>query len=274
MSPRMATRRPRDTRPMPSSGASPAKTSKRGRHRRRIGVVALVDQRDRAVEPARPEQHRPARAAPLRRPPVAERERRRARSPPSASTAASAPSAFIAKCRPGAPSLKRNGRPCARAATRGAGPASTSSRRAGLRPSARCRSAPAAPRRAAPPRQDRVGRRCRGQDRRAARLQPLEDRRLLARDASTSRKAARCAAATVVIIATCGRASRASGAISPGAFMPISIDGEIAVARQPRQRQRHAPVVVVARLGGVHPALRRRAPRAASPWCRSCRPSP
>ena len=40
---------------------------------------------------------------------------------------------------------------------------------------------------------------------------------------SMSPKAARCTASTVVIIATCGRASRASGAISPGAFMPISI---------------------------------------------------
>ena len=39
----------------------------------------------------------------------------------------------------------------------------------------------------------------------------------------TSRKAARCTASTVVISATCGRASRARGAISPGAFMPISM---------------------------------------------------
>ena len=45
-----------------------------------------------------------------------------------------------------------------------------------------------------------------------------------------SRKAARCTASTVVIIATCGRASRASGAISPGAFMPISTTAKSASA--------------------------------------------
>ncbi len=39
---------------------------------------------------------------------------------------------------------------------------------------------------------------------------------------STAPNAARCTAATVVIMATSGRASRASGEISPGAFMPIS----------------------------------------------------
>ena len=39
----------------------------------------------------------------------------------------------------------------------------------------------------------------------------------------TSRNAARWTGATVVIIATCGRASCESGAISPGPFMPISI---------------------------------------------------
>ena len=44
------------------------------------------------------------------------------------------------------------------------------------------------------------------------------------------RNAAMCTAATVVIIATCGRASRDSGAISPGAFMPISITAKSASA--------------------------------------------
>ena len=38
----------------------------------------------------------------------------------------------------------------------------------------------------------------------------------------TSRNAAMCTASMVVIIATSGRANSASGAISPGAFMPIS----------------------------------------------------
>ena len=48
---------------------------------------------------------------------------------------------------------------------------------------------------------------------------------------------------------------------------------EVAVRRHPRQRQRHAPVVVEALLRGMDAALRRRARRGTSPWSRSCRPS-
>ena len=147
----------------------------------------------------------------------------RAMSPPSASTAASTPSAFIARCRPGAPSRNRN----ARAVRRAPRPRCRSPR---LRPRpAGTPAGPVAPEahrpRPGPPRrgqQDRVGRDVAGSAPHAARLQPLEDRRLLPRDAAHVAKAARCTAATVVISATCGRASRASGAISPGAFMPIS----------------------------------------------------
>ncbi len=40
---------------------------------------------------------------------------------------------------------------------------------------------------------------------------------------STEAKFSRCTASTVVISATCGRASFVSGVISPAWFMPISI---------------------------------------------------
>ena len=48
---------------------------------------------------------------------------------------------------------------------------------------------------------------------------------------------------------------------------------EIGVARHPRQRQRHAPVVVVAGLGRMGPALPA-GHRAACPWSRSCPTEP
>ena len=47
------------------------------------------------------------------------------------------------------------------------------------------------------------------------------------------------------MIATCGRTIAVSGAISPAWFMPISNTPNGAVARHARQRQRHAPMVVV-----------------------------
>ena len=72
--------------------------------------------------------------------------------------------------------------------------------------------------------QDRIGRRVAVEDRRRRRAPaPRRSPPSRGRCRATSRKAARCTASTVVISATCGRASRASGAISPGAFMPISM---------------------------------------------------
>ena len=49
---------------------------------------------------------------------------------------------------------------------------------------------------------------------------------------------------------------------------------EAASARHARQRQRHAPVVVVGRRRRMRRALARQARCAASPWCRSCRREP
>ncbi len=51
-----------------------------------------------------------------------------------------------------------------------------------------------------------------------------------------------------------------SGAISPGAFIPISMIAKLGVQRHPRQRQRHAPVIVVTRFGCVRSPLPRQEP--------------
>ena len=61
------------------------------------------------------------------------------------------------------------------------------------------------------------------EDRRAARLEPeRRSRPWRAAMPATESKNSRCAAATVVITATCGRTSFVSGVISPAWFMPIS----------------------------------------------------
>ena len=53
-------------------------------------------------------------------------------------------------------------------------------------------------------------------------------------------------------------------------------DGVIGIARQPRERQRHAPMIVVGFVRGMDRGQAARASAAAFPWCRSCRrcPSP
>ena len=109
MSPMTAMRRP--LRP----GLCRAEQRQRGAHRGGIGVVALVDDRRRTVR----RRDREARAPALlrrklgQRRGAARRRPRRARRP-----ARSAPSAFCAMCRPGAPSSNRNSRPSSRARTR------------------------------------------------------------------------------------------------------------------------------------------------------------
>ena len=66
---------PRRDAAEPVGGPGAGEDLEGGRHRRGIGVVALVDQGDRAVEAAGAEQHRPALAAALGRLPAAERDR-------------------------------------------------------------------------------------------------------------------------------------------------------------------------------------------------------
>ena len=91
-------RRPRATRPT-SSTAARREDLERRRHRRRIGVVALVDQRDRAVEAAGPIStlQRSPRPSGGRQRPARPRPRRRRRPAPRPRPARA--SAFIASAR-------------------------------------------------------------------------------------------------------------------------------------------------------------------------------
>ena len=69
--------------------------------------------------------------------------------------------------------------------------------------------------------------------------------------AATEGKNSRCAGATVVIRATCGRTCRVRARISPAWFMPISSTPKLRPRRQTGQAQRHAPMIVVAGGAGV-----------------------
>ena len=77
-------------------------------------------------------------------------------------------------------------------------------------------------------------------------LQPSKISPLASAIASSLPRFSMCAGAMAVTIATCGRTSRVSAAISPALFMPISSTAIFGVARHPREAQRNAGVIVVA----------------------------
>ena len=86
-------------------------------------------------------------------------------------------------------------------------------------------------------------------------------------------KNSRCTGAIVVINATCGRTSRDSGVDLAGMIHADFEHGVARARRTARQRQRHAPVIVVGGDRGVGLAVLATARAAALPWCWSCRPS-
>ena len=184
MSPRKATRRPRRDAADAVLGARGREHLEGRRHRRGIGVVALVDQRHRAVEPARAEQHPPARAAPLGRAPARQRQRRARDVAAERLDRREDAERVHREMPPGRGELEEEGpapgarlaRPC---------PPSETVRldQAELRPAGRAEAHdPRAGPRAAACRMP-VAREVAQHDRRAARLEPGVDRGLLARDA-------------------------------------------------------------------------------------------
>ena len=231
MSPRKATRRPRRDAAGAVGRPGGGEDLEGGGHRGGVGVVAFVDDGDRAVEAAGAEQHGPAHAAALGRPPAAERDRgdaevaaerldggedaegvhrevpagrAEAEEEAAAAGGGGGAGACLAELRPrrGGTRGDRCGRSAAGGRRRGG------RRRAGSGRS-RCRGSGSRRRRARGRRRSRPSRgRCRGGRGRRRGGRP--------RPSST--------------IATCGRASAASGAISPGAFMPISITAKSASA--------------------------------------------
>ncbi len=158
-------RRPRATRPCPSSGRWRGEDLQRGADRGGVGVVAFVDQVDGAVEAGRVRARSRQRAPrPSGARQAASAMAARARSAPAPRPPASTPSAFIAKCRPGAPILNIAAR---RGAARVTAVAAVRRRR---RPAAAPRSAPRCPKRRtrAPARAGRGGRDARSAGCRAA----------------------------------------------------------------------------------------------------------
>ena len=263
MSPRKAIRRPLATRPMPSSTGAACQHRQRRADRSRAGIVALVEQRrccrrgpagpsatvSRAPRPG------PGRQAPSPR--IA-----RAGSAPAATAPASAATAFSARCRPGAPRRISAGSPrIERRIAVASAPGIASTRRISAGPSPKLSRGPD-PAAAA-------SRSCHSLSRGSTAVppgsRPAKISALASAIPARLSKFSRCTGAIVVISATCGRARRASGAISPAWFMPISITAKSRIARHPRQRQRHTPMVVEAARGGMRPAPRRAASPPASP---------
>ena len=239
----------------------------RRRHRRGVGVVALVDQRDRAVEAAGPIRIAPARAAAVRGAPVGQRqggagdvaadgvdrrqhgERVHREVPARRRKLEDEPRAV--RTGPGAGAVRRH----RRLEQRELGPS-------GRAEAHRARAGPLRRRE-----QDRIGRDVARQDRRAAGLQPgRRSRPSRGRCRRGSAKAARCAAATVVTIATCGRASACQRRDLAGWFIPISITAKSAAgaASAPASAARPSGCCSLPRRHGSGPAPP--APRAASPW--------
>ena len=80
--------------------------------------------------------------------------------------------------------------------------------------------------------------------------------------ASTESKNSRCTGATVVMIATCGRAMRRQRRNFARMVHADFDDAEARLARHPRQGQRHAPMIVVGSDGGMRRAgLRKHMPQ-------------
>ena len=262
MSPRMAIRRPRVTRPMPSRGSvagqhlEAPRPSRRGWRCRRRRSASKRRRRidDVEIDPLARCRARPAGASGRVAAPRAPGRRRAPRPRPST------PSAFMREMPPRGRHLEQERLAVrARAATHGrvspTAQASTSRSRRPVRAEAH---RPARrPRCAAASRIGVVA--SAGGDDRRRRPAPARRRSPPSRGRSPrgSSKASRCAGATVVISADM-RARQPGQRRDLAGVVHADLDHrEVGVARHPRQGQRHAPVVVEAGLGGMDPALRR-----------------
>ena len=253
-------RRPSATRPTPSVGSAAASTSSAAAIEAGLALKASSI-RSKASWSCTDVQHDASRGAPrpaggCQRPRSSAATRQVERPAPAA--AASTPSAFSAKCRPGDRDLEQQRhRPRPSARTTVASRLSVTSTQAEIGCAAGAEQHDRAPPRASAA-ASRIG--VTSADRRCSTAVPpgSSPSKIAAFSRampSTLVEGLEMAAATVVISATCGPGQPGERRDLAGMVHADLDHREIGVGGHPRQRQRHAPVVVVARLGGMDAAL-------------------